>query len=504
MKEVVDFVGEENEILGEIIVNQDVNVDEAVRTRICTAILYSPRITSIKIESVTLNTQLARWIARYRRMENLTKLEFQGFVTIPNKGDARSIAYMLQTNTTLQELSLFALYSDTTKLFLEALAQSSRTQQASLKKLSVKCCYSTHDCFIAIGHVLERYPLLETLDLMEGKNELGDTAAIGIAQGIETSASLTAVTINVKRLSAVGAERILRSCASKSTLKAVCLGSIPSNEACFIAAARVIEANESIEKFSMTRSPHRLRLNTQPMDMAVLGEALALNQSLNALTLNGFGIDAEGIKRLCAGLLRNETLQSLSFCGNTINEEGMQLLCGLISHSRCLKNLDLSRNGFSCSTIELLCQAMESNETVEHLNLYSNDISENCVNRIGKMLLRNKNLETLRLWTVGKLSESCVRTLIEGVQTHPTISLLQILLKNNMTSGDPDLLRRELDFYLELNKGPKRILNEDTDLHIGLWPLILKRADDHGRTTARPPDVLHFFVKEKCDLFCIT
>jgi hypothetical protein len=345
--------------------------------------------------------------------------------------------------------------------------------------------------------------LLETLDL-KGKNELDDTAAIGIAQGIETSASLTSVAFRVKRLSAVGAERILCSCASKSTLKTVCIGTIPSNEACFIAAARVIEANESIEKFSITRGSRRQQQNPLSMDMTGFGEALALSQSLNVLELRGFDIDMEGIKRMCAGLLRNETLQSLSICGNTINEAGMQLICDLIMRSRCLKNLDLSRNGLTCSTIELLCEAMESDETIEHLNLSWNEISHNSVVRIGKMLLRNRNLETLRLLcTVGKLSESCVRSLIQGVQKHPTISLLAIFLKKKMTSGDPDMLRRELDFYLELNKDPKRILKEGTALPMGLWPLILKRADDHGRSTERPPDVLHFFVKEKCDLFSI-
>jgi len=501
VEDLIQFIDKKNTDLREIIVDQALNMDEADKTRICTAVLYNPRITAIKFASVSLDHQLSRWIARFRRMENLEKLEFEGFVSIPDDRDARDIAYMLQTNSTLQELSLWALYSDTTKLFLEAIAQFSKPH-ASLKKLSIKWCYSTHACFLAVGQALENYTSLETLDVMERKNSLCCLAANRIAKGIENSPSLKAVNIDVRRLPSAGAERILHALATKSTLKTVCISFIPRNETCLSAAARMMEANKSIERIYI-KMIHRRSQDTPSTDITALGRALASNNSLKVLALTDFDIDINGIRILRDTLHNNDTLESLSLSGNTVDVEGMRVICDLILRSNSLKNLDLSRNGFDSSAIDLLCEAMQSSSSIKELNLFGNDMTGEDVAQMGKMLLRNTSLKTLCLWRVQNLSEHHVRALVEGVKMHPAITKAQIFL-THMSAGDPAVLQQALDFYLELNRGPRRLLHEDTTLPMSLWPHILKRADDYGRMNRRPPSMLYFFVREKCDLFAIT
>ncbi len=164
-----------------MVVDQHLKVNVA---KIYTTILHSCRITSIRILHVNLNRHLAEWISRFRRMENLTKLDlnglgittFTGFVpNTPEEANARHVAYMLQTNTKLEELSLVHLHSETAKLFLHALTQFSGPQ-TSLRKLSVVRFGSIHDCFLYIGQALDKFPLLESLVIQGMPNDCDATA----------------------------------------------------------------------------------------------------------------------------------------------------------------------------------------------------------------------------------------------------------------------------------------------------------------------------------------
>ena len=223
-------------------------MEEASKTEICTAILYNPHIKSVLIKNEMVDKQLARWIARFRQMENLQKIEMEGFIRIPHEEDKRDIAYMLQTNNTLRELSLRAQHTDVPTVIFGDLAWTCRPQ-SSRRKRSGEDCQLNNTCFLAMAKTLENHSFLETLDIHEIKNILSNVAANRIAKVIKKSPSLTIVRINI-RVSAISAERILVALATKLTLKNVYLGYIPRNQMFSLAtAAKLIEATNLSRDF---------------------------------------------------------------------------------------------------------------------------------------------------------------------------------------------------------------------------------------------------------------
>ncbi len=508
--EIVDFI-EQNPVLREVVVDQHLNVKVG---KIYTAILYNKsRIRSIRILQVSLDGHLAEWISRFRRMENLVQLELNGLRKItfsefvfntPGETNARNVAYMLQTNTKLQELSLVGLHSDTAKLFLQALAEFSRPQ-ASLRKLSALQCGSIHDCFLYIGQALDKFPLLDTLVIRDYPNDRDVTPPKRFAEAIERSPSLRVVDICTNHFSNRGAERILRSLCGKSQLKTVSVGSLPRNdEVCGRLLARIIDANQCIEDISIVRGNASRRAVPvyRGVDVTALGTALDSNQSLRTFTLHDFSSDTAGMHRLCDILARKESLESLTFrTDSSLDQKGIRLISKVIEYTSSLRELSLQvRKLDSPRTIDLLFQAMEGNLSIEHLQLHIPAMDDSAVIRMGEMLYRKTTLKALSLEAHKRLHDPCVQSLIEAVKRNKSITKIESYL-GGLLLGESPLLRRELDYYLELNKGPRRLLRANTPVPTGLWPLALSRADTFCRRNKCSPDVLYFLVKEKCDLF---
>lgn len=214
----------------------------------------------------------------------------------------------------------------------------------------------------------------------------------------------------------------------------------------------------------------RMQRNPRSMDFTALGKALADNQSLKVFAVDGYELDTLGLRGLCDGLATNKILQSLTLCGSTIDQEGMHMICRLISCTCSLKKLDLAACALDSRSIDLLCETIAGSTLVEDLSLYCIG-NDKAVTRMGEMLLRNITLKSLSLSPKGKLSEASVH-----VKVHPSITKIQLSLIGRLSGGAVSL-RQELDFYLELNRGPRSLLREDTSSPMGLWPLAFNRAD---------------------------
>lgn len=247
VSDIVELIAGKSTILTRIVIDKALFLIDADQSRIYTAILGNPRIRSIEVENVTVKNELARFLPRLRRMDGLERLAFYR-CNIPDSKDLRNIAYMLQTNSRLCELSLCALHTDATKLFLEALGQSSRPEPA-LRKLSIKRCSLTHYCFVAIGQVLEHCPSLEILEIQERESYLGLAAGERLASGIAKSSSLLRIVIDVRRLSERVRDCLFRSLATISTLKKVSIGQVSLTNDDLV--VRMIEANASMEHLSI-------------------------------------------------------------------------------------------------------------------------------------------------------------------------------------------------------------------------------------------------------------
>lgn len=201
---------------------------------------------------------------------------------------------------------------------------------------------------------------------------------------------------------------------------------------------------------------------------------------------------------------KSELLESLTFrTESSIDRKGIRLISRIVERTIGLKKLSLRvRKLDSPRTIDLLFEAMEGNASIEHLCLHIPDIDNNAIIRIGEMLYRNTTLKALSLEAHKRLYDPCVPALIEDVKRNSSITKIESFLRS-LLLGDSPLLRRELYYYLELNKGPRRLLRENTPVPAGLWPLALNRADAFSQRNRYPPDVLYFLVKERCDLFNI-
>jgi hypothetical protein len=210
----------------------------------------------------------------------------------------------------------------------------------------------------------------------------------------------------------------------------------------------------------------------------------------------GTALDSRLMQRLFDILARSELLESLTLrTVSSVDAEGVRLISRLVEHTRSLKKLSLRMQKLDFPrAIDALFEAIESNASI--------DIDYDALIRIGEMLHRNTTLKTLSLEAHEKLHDPCVQALIEAVKANISITKIESFLRG-LYLGNSPFLRRELDYYLELNKGPRQLLCKNKPVPTGLWPLALDRADTFSRGSNCPPNVLYFLVREKCNLFAI-
>lgn len=114
-------------------------------------------------------------------------------------------------------------------------------------------------------------------------------------------------------------------------------------------------------------------------------------------------------------------------------------------------------------------------------------------------LPRMKGLEQLKVGLL--LSDETKDALVEGLKGNLQLSVLE--MEQPIYEEIEDVSTKngggDLDFYLRLNRGGRRLIRS-ANVPSSLWADIFAGSKDHAREDGSP-DVLHYLLREKPELF---
>jgi Ran GTPase-activating protein (RanGAP) involved in mRNA processing and transport len=244
--------------------------------------------------------------------------------------------------------------------------------------------------------------------------------------------------------------------------------------------------------------------------VALLSSALQQNQHLTALSLAHckFGLHnpttthssaPPQFATLVESLVTHPKLQSLNIYGIYCNPRSTEALSSLLRNPHTqLWHLGLKNNlrhPEDKLTITNLLQALEHNTTLTYLQISGNNVEDVDMEQVAEIIthsnhtlralsLTANNIEDERLLSFARrlTDMKALRYLDVQRNRFTNVSKTQIIaaLKDNM-----ELERLDLDgtwdatksFYLSLNKGGRRLLQSSNNTPLGLWPLVLERAN---------------------------
>ena len=144
------------------------------------------------------------------------------------------------------------------------------------------------------------------------------------------------------------------------------------------------------------------------IDVSVLGEVIAANETLSEIYLNYNFINSKSAIAVAKGLTYNTTLEILDFNYNNMGDEGaVAFAMALGAKNNTLQILGLGHNAISQSGAVTLANAMACNTTIQRLDIQENigmprDVSNKILyyavaNRAGRRILRHTNLP-IAIW----------------------------------------------------------------------------------------------------------
>jgi hypothetical protein len=236
---------------------------------------------------------------------------------------------------------------------------------------------------------------------------------------------------------------------------------------------------------SLNRNLRRLDLSycrLRDVDICTLIQSLQLHPCLEELDLSGNYCRGDGMAALIRLLLddTSSSLKSLNLTNQHAGEHHGELdisMLGLaIRSNTTLRNLDLSFNQLHDCDITNLIAALQKNSTLQALNLMTNQITNEGIHIIASCLPKMKGLKKLHL-TSNRFGEAGAKELSDGLISG-NVELTNLTMPRGFESSS------EINFYLALNKGGRKLLfhpsgDEETHVHIplGLWPLVLERVN---------------------------
>jgi hypothetical protein len=258
----------------------------------------------------------------------------------------------------------------------------------------------------------------------------------------------------------------------------------------------------------------------------VMAQGLRSNDSLQTLDLTGNGIEDRAIEALASGLEYNNTLEVLTLDFNAFGDKGVQALARLLTKNHSLKELHLFGNRVSAQGAEYLADALQSNNTLQSLVLSFNQIGDRGVTALAGALTVNSTLTKIRFPSnsIGKkgivtfaehlprmrgleqldvgflLHDEAAQALVAALRFNVRLKVLHMEKVPEEEEDEPSAIK--MDFYLRLNRSGRRLLLENQgEVPLGLWAHVLAKAGRYHASPSGAPDVLHFLLQAKPELF---
>lgn len=134
-----------------------------------------------------------------------------------------------------------------------------------------------------------------------------------------------------------------------------------------------------------------------PTNLAKLAGALKSNTTLTYLALPNNEITHEGAKSLADCLISNKGITSLSLSFNMMGDKGIVCLAGALRQNSTLTSLDLENTDASNLGCSEVAEALKVNSSLKELLLGRNQIEEEGSSKIFEALTVNRSLKKLSL-----------------------------------------------------------------------------------------------------------
>ena len=234
-------------------------------------------------------------------------------------------------------------------------------------------------------------------------NDIGEKGAIRLAKTLGTNTSLKVLNLNDNKIGKKGSLAIAKAFQTNSTLEILDLGNTDLDTGAVIELSENLRTCASLKELNLS-SPTRVRKHSDVIFQHI-GKMLAINNTLERLTLRKSGMGDDEAEILVSYLAENNTLRSLDLSRNSIGHVGASALARLLvaqsekSHQNgCIENLDLSANRIQDKGALAFSVAIERDVGLKTLRLNSNSITDNGLFSLAKSISANSKLRSLHVW----------------------------------------------------------------------------------------------------------
>jgi hypothetical protein len=163
--------------------------------------------------------------------------------------------------------------------------------------------------------------------------------------------------------------------------------------------------------------------------------------------------------------VRNTSLQVLQLAGNNLNDAYLSSLLPIFGRSSQLQELNMFGNRITDrGVLQALLNKLPLLHHLESLWLGHNLLTATSAKRLAEAMQTNYNLMDVNLRTLPLPTRMGANH--NNTDTHNTVQK-QIM----------DAYQDQLDYYCRLNRGGRRIFGSSNEVPLGLWPLVLERAN---------------------------
>ena len=267
-------------------------------------------------------------------------------------------------------------------------------------------------------------------------------------------------------------------------------------------------------------SLHLRRCDLEPDCIPVLVEFLQTNKTLKTFKVHWSGLEDDQLAVLSRALLHHPSLEEWDLAGNICREHGMDAVSRLMMQSNTLDTLcsreqcveqgklditslvtalsaappsscslvrlDLGVNNLDDDDMIQLAGALSNNKTLKEL-----DVRCNCITNRGVEIFARESLVTMglhKLWLQGNrnIDEEGAVAMRDTLKVN--VHLEYVGFSQDFTCW------YELEYYMALNWGGRRLLHEINNINIALWPLVLERASKYDRMD-RVASILYYLLR---------
>lgn len=257
---------------------------------------------------------------------------------------------------------------------------------------------------------------LKTLNLQA--NSIGARGAESLSEALTNHQALLYVNLNGNVIEKRGAIHVIKFVLTCPTLIELDVGNNQINHDGIIAITTALNrANFTLETLNIENPT----FNSVMQETAIhLAKMLAINTSLQKLSLKKFRMRCDGLYTISQHLLENNILRVLDLSCNEISSDGAEALAVYLINPNCvLESLNLASNRLVDLGAKAMAQAVAQNNTLIHIDLTSNNIRDEGLSRLAEAFFHNTTLLSFKLFG-NHFDQQCLKLFHRLFQTPRT------------------------------------------------------------------------------------